>query len=187
MKSLFLDTKIDYVCDPVLLNDSKRYDLIKNKRIIAEDYVLVYMAQIPNTEKMNEIIKKVKETFDIKVVLIGSYRNRCDSDIHMRDVDPGDFLSLIYYASYIISNSFHATMFSLIYEKEFLSILPDKNGARIKEILDKVGLASNYMNIDDDIEIPRIENYDLVNIELNKFRDFSRNKLLENILGTKHE
>ena len=43
------------------------------------------------------------------------------------------------------------------------------------------------MNIDDDIEIPRIENYDLVNIELNKFRDFSRNKLLENILGTKHE
>ena len=187
LKSLFLDTKIDYVCDPVLLNDSKRYDLIKNKRIIAEDYVLVYMAQIPNTEKMNEIIKKVKETFDFKVVLIGSYRNRCDSDIHMRDVDPGDFLSLIYYASYIISNSFHATMFSLMYEKEFLSILPDKNGARIKEILDKVGLASNYMNIDDDIEIPRIENYDLVNIELNKFRDFSRNKLLENILGTKHE
>ncbi len=188
LKPLFPSIEIDYVCDPVLLNEATKYDEIKSDRIIKEDYVLVYMAQIPNTEIINNIIKKVREKYNMKVVLIGSYRNRCDSDIHMRDVAPGDFLSLIYYATYIISNSFHATMFSMIYQKDFLSILPDKNGARIKEILDKVGLNNNYITLSDDIiTIPIINNYSSINNELKKFRNFSRNKLLENILGNLNE
>ncbi len=188
LRPLFPSIDIDYVCDPVLLNDAKRYNDIKTNRIINEKYVLVYMAQIPDTNIMNNIIKKVREKYNIKVVLIGSYRNRCDSDIHMRDVAPGDFLSLIYNAEYIISNSFHATMFSLIYEKNFLSILPDKNGARIKEILDKVGLNNNYISLSDDkITIPIINDYNSINIKLNKFREFSRHKLLENIMGKSDE
>lgn len=188
LKQLFPDTNIDYVCDPVLLNESDAYNDIKSKRIIEDEYILVYMAQIPDTEKINNIINKIRKKYNDKIVLIGSYRNRCDSDIHIRDVAPGDFLSLIYNAKYIVSNSFHATMFSLIYEKDFLSILPEKNGTRIKEILDKVGLSKNYIDFSSkEYNIPEIKRYEEIRKKLNEFRNFSRKKLLENVMVKNNE
>lgn len=188
IKDIFSNISVDHVCDPVLLNPASDYDKIKKNDLINCKYILVYMAQIPDTQYMNNIIKLLKKKYDVKVVLIGSYRNRCNSDIHIRNIDPGDFLSLIYNAEFIISNSFHATMFSLIYEKQFISILPDKNGARIKEILDKVNLKNNYINANEVINnIPYIDNYEKVRKELNKFRDYSRSRLIENLSGIDNE
>lgn len=182
LKQVINNINVEHVCDPVLLNDINEYNLIKNKRIIKGNYILVYMAQIPDSNFMNCIIEKLRKKYKAKVVLIGSYRNRCYSDIHIRDVAPGDFLSLIDNAEYIVSNSFHATMFSLMYEKQFCSILPENNGARIKEILDKVGLKENYINLDDkEIKIPFINSYEDVRKKLNVFRKDSKEKLLNNL------
>ncbi len=179
--------EIDYVCDPVLLNDKAEYDSIITKKMFSFKYILVYMAQIPNQEYMNKIIEKVKKRVNAKIVLIGSYRNRCNCDIQMRDVAPGDFLSLIANAEYIISNSFHATMFSLIYNKQFVSILPNKNGARIKEILDLAELNNNYIELNEEFdEAPMINNYNHVNMLLDNFKSFSQKALLEHV-GVKNE
>lgn len=187
IKKCFPKIEIDYVCDPVLLNEADEYETIKSPRLIEEKYILIYMAQIPDTEYMNDIILKIKKKFNYKVILIGSYRNRCICDKQIRDVAPGDFLSLIFNAEYIVSNSFHATMFSLIYEKQFLSILPNENGARIKEILQYVGIEENCINIGTLIEkIPVIKNYENVRKLLEKFRIESQVKILEKIKGNKN-
>lgn len=188
IKKSFNGIDVDYVCDPVLLNDAMVYDKIKTKRIIDDKYILIYMAQIPNKEYMNIIIDKVKEKYDYKIVLIGSYRNRCNCDIQIRDVAPGEFLSLISNAEYIVSNSFHATMFSLIYNKDFLSILPKSNGARIKEILNLCGLNNNYLEEGCFIKkLPSKINYLFVNEKLEKFKNFSRLKLIEQLKGVSNE
>ena len=71
-------------------------------------------------------------------------------------MDPGDFLSLIYNAEYVISNSFHATMFSLIYNKQFIAILPKENGNRISEILELTNLEDHIFG--NFKEIPYIAN-----------------------------
>ena len=39
----------------------------------------------------------------------------------MYDADPGDFLNLIRNAAYICTDSFHCTVFSMLYEKEFFT------------------------------------------------------------------
>ncbi len=188
IKNFFPNTNVEYVCDPVLLNDSIEYNSIKSKRLINEKYILIYMAQIPDTDFMNKIITMIKEKIDGKILLIGAYRNRCISDLQIRDVAPGDFLSLIYNAEYIVSNSFHATMFSLIYEKQFLSVLPTENGARIKEILKYANIEKNGITTDTIInDIPYIDDYEKVTSLLNDFKNNSRKKLLKNLKGTNHE
>lgn len=187
LSSIFKNCIVEYVCDPVLLNPKEEYESIKTKRLIKDKYILIYMAQIPDSDYMNNIIDKVQKKYDYKIVLIGSYRNRCKCDYHIRDVAPGEFLSLIENAEYIISNSFHATMFSLIYNKQFLAVLPDKNGARIKEILDYCNLDSNYTKMTERLdEVPIIKDYTKVNNALNEFRTKSQNKLL-NELGQIYE
>ena len=97
-------------------------------------------------------------------------------------------MSLICNAEYIVSNSFHATMFSLIYNKDFLSVLPPNNGARIKEILDLCGLDDNYINVGNLIdELPAKIKYANVNDKLEKFKNFSRMKLIQKLKEVSNE
>lgn len=168
---------VDHVCDPVLLNPSQTYRSIQAPRLYPEPYILVYMAQIPDTAFVEAVVRRVRERMDGKVVLIGSYRSRCDCDIHKRDVAPAEFLSLIANAEYIISNSFHATMFSLIYEKQFATILPESNGARIKEILEFADLGNHAIS-QDIAALPWIADYTKVREKLNGFRQESQKRLL---------
>lgn len=180
LQSVLQREDIDYVCDPVLLNPVQVYRDMQAPRLVNDAYILIYMAQIPDTDFMNKFISKVKKIIPGKIVLIGSYRNRCECDIHMRDVAPEDFLSLIANAEYIISNSFHATMFSLIYQKQFATIIPEENGARIKEILCFTDLVHNAISTLSD-EVPWVNDYNAVADKLEYFRRKSQNKLLNEL------
>ena len=46
-----------------------------------------------------------------------------------------DFLNLILYADYVVTDSFHGTAFSINFHKNFYSFLPPKYGSRIESIL----------------------------------------------------
>lgn len=170
--------RVDYVCDPVLLNTVEIYLQMQAPRLIKDPYILVYMAQIPDAPSMDAFIEAIQKKVNGKVVLIGSYRNRCACDIHKRDVAPAEFLSLIANAEYIISNSFHATMFSMIYEKQFATVLPERNGTRIKEILDYTDLTEHAIS---SISVPWIEDYTEVRNKLAHFRTQSQQILLNEL------
>lgn len=182
LEKAFGHIKIEYVCDPVLLNSISTYDRIRTPRIFSEPYILIYMAQIPDAAFMEAFVEQVKKRIEAKVVLIGSFRNRCACDIHKRDVAPGDFLSLISNAEYVISNSFHATMFSLMYEKQFATVLPQENGARIKELLEYVGLVEHALGTSPKV-VPWIQNdkYGDIRMKLQTFREESQQYLIDKL------
>lgn len=174
--------EVAYVCDPVLLNPPSAYDSIKAERMIREPYILVYIAQEIDLAVLNQWIGKVNPTDSKAIVFIGSYRQKCQCDYHIRDFSPGDFLSLIYYADYVISNSFHATLFSLLYQKQFTTIVPSENGARIRSILSDMGLKHHAVTFED--ALPNdisTESYTDVRNVLEQFRLASQ-KWLKNAL-----
>ena len=53
---------------------------------------------------------------------------------------PAEFLCLIHIADYVVTNSFHATAFSIIYQKQFVVFLHTNRGARLRNILRIYGL-----------------------------------------------
>ena len=57
------------------------------------------------------------------------------------------FISLIYNSKFIISNSFHALAFSLIFEKEFLVFnRAEKINTRMRDLLQLVNLSSRLIS-----------------------------------------
>lgn len=50
------------------------------------------------------------------------------------------FLWLIKNARYVIADSFHATVFSIIFERPFVTITPDIASSRISSVLHMLGL-----------------------------------------------
>ncbi len=158
LKSIGVNSKIPQVCtcDPTLLLDKKDYHLlsIKSKLKIKKKYILVYkLGYSYNPEPaLSTAIKEAKSNLNIEVLVIGhpsgfEYKGMVK---YLEAVGPYDFLWLFEHATYVITSSFHGTIFSIINRKPFIAIIPHgKNeDSRILDVLQICHLENNGMNAD---------------------------------------
>ena len=72
----------------------------------------------------------------------------------IRGICPEEFLYYINNAFCVVNNSFHATVFSILFEKQFVTMGFRNRSARMLELLNNVGLQNRYYdNTKDIIEI----------------------------------
>ena len=122
--------------DPTLLLKSDDWDkLISPKKIVDDKYILVYM---PNQEVI-KIADYISNKEKIKIIDVDKKKN-FKGEINMFDSDPLEFVNLVKNAEYIITSSFHATVFSIIYNKKFWVVPPKKISSRIDDLLSKLKL-----------------------------------------------
>lgn len=152
-----LGIEVKFVCDPVFLLKKQDYERF-NYQINQPKYVMVYLA--PKSNILDFLVEEYRRK-GYKIILIGGFTKRCKCDMHIVDAGPEDFLSYLSSASVVISDSFHATAFSLIFHKEFWTILPERNGERIKSLLEVVGLSNHIaeknVNISDVIDWDEVD------------------------------
>ena len=132
----------EWVCDPTLLFDKSFYEKIIIKKDI-QKYILVYLVE--KSELLDSILDYYKNEQGYKIVYVGSFLNRCKCDVNYTDVGPREFLGLISGAEFVLAGSFHALIFSCIFQKEF-AILPYKNNARMEEFLQQFDLYDRYIS-----------------------------------------
>ena len=148
---------VDLALDPTLLHDKKEYVRITSPRRIRERYIFVYYVWYDES-----IVRAAREigrrtglpVYTIEMAKGGrTYLKLWKKGIRpvTRALAPGDYLSLIRHAAYVVTDSFHGTAFSIIFEKKFVSIndgSPErgyKNDVRISGILDKLGLGGRFV------------------------------------------
>jgi hypothetical protein len=116
---------IPVVCDPTLLFTAQDWlDIQTSKRIIDEKYILCYFLG-SNIEHRN-FAKKMKAKLNLKIVQLQHLDKYVRLDCQFPDyapynIGPAEFISLIRDAEYILTDSFHCTIFSLLYKKRFFS------------------------------------------------------------------
>lgn len=86
-----------------------------------------------------------------------------------------DFISLFNNAKFIVTDSFHGTTFSVIFEKPFLSVSPGANVNRISSLLSKLELGDRIVY--DDINCDRLISDHLFD-EASKKLDIERERSL---------
>lgn len=154
-------------CDPTLLISSEEWKKHASNRLTSKRYLFLFVID-ENSELTAYAHKLAKE----KNLTLISNKN----DINfLRHPQPDDFLSWILNAEYVVTNSFHGTVFSLLFNKKFVSHTFTASGApkkRINELLKKVQLEHrNTRNASLDIDIK--ENWNQVNSELERIREES--------------
>lgn len=139
-----LTTKeVDVVLDPTLLLERKDYEAIKTTPDIKEKYIFVYMME--HNPDVVAFANRVSTATGLPIV------QRRPNKIFKNELascytsDPGDFLGLIENAEYVITNSFHGTVFSIIYEKPFVSMLHSNTGSRTVDLLKALKLESHLL------------------------------------------
>ncbi len=114
---------VKWVLDPTLLLTKQEWNEICSDNIINEPYIFCYF--LGEDIASRNICRKFSDKHKLPLATIpylqGKYR-ACDKDfgdICLADISPNQFISLIKNAEYIFTDSFHATVFSHIFEKEY--------------------------------------------------------------------
>jgi len=118
------DKKIEWVLDPTLLLDRKDWDEICPERRIKEKYLFCYF--LGHDKRIRKLAKRYAKKHGLKIVNLPHLCGIAKADIgfgdyKLYDVAPNDFISLIKYADCVFTDSFHACVFSGIYNKNFVA------------------------------------------------------------------
>lgn len=167
------------VLDPVFLLDKE--DWVKKFDLKNEDnnYLLLYfIGEIDN--KTNIFIKKIAKEKKMKIVNLLD-KNNHDSYV----IDPIEFLQYIYSSKLLITDSFHAISFAMIFNKDFLVLNRNddkKMFSRIESILELANLKDRIVDEKflDEKQYKSI-NYEITNDKLNILKNESREYLKKSI------
>jgi hypothetical protein len=153
-----LDKKIEITLDPTLLLKKKDWDEFSGERIVKEKYILVYAME--NNPEVVKIVNYLSENTNLKVVHFDK-KSKYNNPLRSFYVSgPKEFVNLIKNAELVVTNSFHGTVFSVIFEKKFYTIPHTTKGSRMIDLLNKLKLTDRiFYNID---EFKKINKEDLL-------------------------
>ena len=138
-----VDTPVEVVLDPTMLIEKKDYDEIKKSATIKERYILVYM--IEGNQMMVRFANRISRSLGIPLIQRRPAA-KLDNELEpFYTADTGEFLGLMENAEYVITNSFHGTVFSIIYNRPFISMLHSDTGSRTADLLHDLGMESHLL------------------------------------------
>ena len=169
-----LGYKSTFVLDPTLLINKDFYlDLIKDYKsdIKINDYIFVY--RIINSTRINNFLEKVKETLNINLYVV----NMNEQDQIYK------FLYGIHQSRGVITDSFHASIFSIIFNKPFIAFVNQiGDDGRFKTIKDIFKLENRIYNINETAKISLLKTPLNINKKLlNSLKRKSLNYLKNNL------
>jgi hypothetical protein len=165
------------VMDPVFLLPALfwKQEFVKP---IADNYVFVY--DFDKNPLVNRLSKNIAQNLHCKIFSVSE--NISYSDKNFWKEGPEMFLSLLYNAECIVSNSFHALAFSLIFEKPFFTIYRKESiNTRMRDLLKMFDLEHRIINETMDWERSKDIDYSkitpLINKEIEKSQLFIKKSI----------
>ena len=161
------------VLDPVFLLNREMWTAIEKLPERTEPYVLLY--DCDRNPKMVQFARDLAKEHGwmLYSVLPCEKCDRC-----FGQEGPQTFVGLVHNAEFVVSNSFHATAFSLIFQKQFVVFNRSESiNTRMRDILKLVG-AMNRLITDPDQELQRIH-YDEIEKKLNRAIQNSKKYIAE--------
>lgn len=134
----------EVVLDPVFLLEKKEWEELLHKTPLpgeisereGDGYIAVYDTEY--LPEMAEYLKNLERNSGLTVVVISPVRKSykwTESEKLLIGRGPLEFLTVLYHAEYVVTNSFHGTALSVILKKQFVSFPHRTRGARMLDIL----------------------------------------------------
>ena len=189
-----LNAPIHKLIDPTFLLFSSEWEDLMDRSlsIYKENYVfcftLSYQAGLHNYLKEYTRKQGLKLVYIVHAFQDAPYTNS-ENEIGLIDVSPEQWLGLIYNAKEIFTDSFHGSVFSILFKKDFYSYIPSTNhrGSRIENLLSLFDLDNRiFRNLKTFKSIQQVINYTQVFRQIEEERHKSI-VFLKNIFDLKND
>ena len=165
------DKKIEVVVDPVLLLNKSEWLEQSRPTKINGKYILCYLLGDSITQR--KAVEIISKRLKLRIVtfphIVNNVVRKCDlffGDIKDYTSGPRQFLDLINNAELVITDSFHACVFSMIFETPFIVFernKPSEKGnmnSRIYDFLEEYHLENQLVNVEKAMNLSRIPEVD---------------------------
>lgn len=148
-----LNRNIDVVLDPTLILDSQEWlEVAKFDMCPKEKYLLVYIVTIKPCDYVLKLARHIAKQRNLKIVRIcrDAYPEHSGNDVQeILTAGPSDFVGLFAKAEYVVTNSFHGTVFSVNFSKPFYSVIKNQHStnSRLTGILQRLELENRIVPI----------------------------------------
>lgn len=180
------------VVDPTILVDRSVWDEKRGNRLVKEDYIFCYF--ISANPSYRSFAQRLAEKTGLKLVVIPHVDEFVKSDqgigdIILEGVGPLQFVNLISYASYVCTDSFHGSVFSVLYERPFFTFCryvsdgADSTNSRLYSFLKLINMENRmyqaeHIIVESDLKTP---DYSVAKANIKKMREESREYLFSSL------
>lgn len=147
-----MDIESTLVLDPTLMLEAEEWRKLATKQKREKPYILIY--QLNPNPQMDQYAGQLAQKRGWDVIRIGfgrSDRRKGGKCVMLPSVE--EFLGLFCDAACVLTDSFHATAFSLNLGTDFISVLPKRFGTRIEGVLNMTGTSFRLLEKYDDFDI----------------------------------
>ena len=187
--------KVDVVLDPTLLFTGEQWMRIQQKEpLTTGKYIFCYL--LGNNPEQRVLIKRAQKNTGLKIVALQHLDEYIPSDEGFADevpynVGPCEFLNYIRNAEMVFTDSFHCSVFSILYQKIFFTFsrfsenAKQSTNTRIDNLLELTGLSNRRITATCDIENVLSEpcDYNKVDSRLSDLRESSWTYLYNSFKG----
>lgn len=170
---------VEVVCDPTLLLDADAYRKLRRSVEVPNEYLLVYSSYRKgfSSEEIESVREYAREK-GMSVVSADNYLPWCDQCF---PCGPYGFLGLLDKASYVVTDTFHGTLFSVIYRKQLVSYARNRKTLNLQS---QLGITDRNCHDGDSLRecLEREVRYDEVERNIQRLSASSR-AFLEHSLG----
>ena len=171
--------EIDTVIDPTLLLEREDYEpLLYEKPLKQGDYVFAYF--VVENEMVSRCAKKAAELLGCELIELHYKKTPAIcGETMIFDAGPSEFLTYIRDAKMVVTNSFHGTVFSILFQKKFYSVY--KENGRIDNLLGFLKLQERHITEESQIQAEKEIDYGQSEKGLQEYRKRSVDFLVKGI------
>ncbi|WP_301847128.1 polysaccharide pyruvyl transferase family protein [uncultured Parabacteroides sp.] len=163
--------KVQVVCDPVCLLTKKDWMKLS---VQPKDHNFIFVYDLNGGERLFQLATKLSKQTGLPIIysalkVIHPYVKNCEI---RHDLGPKEWLGYITKASYVVTDSFHGTMLSLMLETPVITNIAVKStSSRITSIMARLGIQEQL--------IDNIEEFDIERIKFNPYQNILKNFISE--------
>lgn len=141
------------VIDPTLIYDFDAH--VPQQRVVKGHYLLIYAYEgRMDSQREIDAVKTFASKHQLKVVSIGAYHAWCDENLV---VSPFEMLNVFKEAAYIVTETFHGSIFAMKFGKQFAAFVRSDNPLgsntnKLTYLLHQFGMESRIVNMPEALE-----------------------------------
>lgn len=147
------DKPVSIVSDPTFLLKKEDFQGIIGKSKIKGKYIYVHNVHLKRVdEALNTVVEELSKRLGLPVVHNWKKKIFSNEKGHFTG-GIEEFLGVVSGAEYVVTNSFHCTVFAIIFHKNFITVPHYLHPDRMRNLLDELGISEHL--ISDGKKMPR--------------------------------
>lgn len=136
---------VEMVADPTFLLEREDFDKLLEKPKTTGKYIYVHNVHLSRVdEALNSVVEEMSKRLNLPVIHNWGKKVFSNEAGHFTG-GVGEFLGLVASAEYVVTNSFHCTVFAIVYQRNFITVPHFKHPDRMKNLLENLGIPEHLI------------------------------------------